>query len=99
MFLLFTVCFSKFPVPAQILSLTMNVTVNEGNPIDLKCNATGYPSPIVTWKKDGRKLHSGSSIVHIASSSKSDSGAYVCIADNGVGSEGMEVTFVMVYCK
>ena len=96
---MFTVCFSKFPVPAQILSLTMNITVIEGNPIDLKCNATGYPSPIVTWKKDGRKLHSGISILHISSSRKSDSGAFVCIADNGVGREEMEVTFVTVYCK
>lgn len=91
--------FSKFPVPAQILSLTRNITVNEGNPIDLKCNATGYPSPIITWKKDGQELHSRSSILHIANSSKSDSGAYVCIADNDVGREEVEVAFVTVYCK
>ena len=80
-------------VPAKIQSLTGNITVDETNPIDLKCEASGYPSPAVTcavcrersdthWKQQ-----------------RGDSGAYVCMADNGVGQAVQMKALVTVYCK
>ena len=88
-----------FSVPAKIQSLTGNLTVNEQGTIDLRCDVTGYPAPTVTWRKDGEsKQSTGSNIFHKASSTRSDSGRYVCKATNSVGWEEKE-TFVTVHCK
>lgn len=85
-------------MPAEIKSLTGNLTVNETSSIELRCDVTGYPSPTISWRKDGQQRNSVKGVLRIASSKKSDSGAYVCIADNGVRRVEKE-TFVIVHCK
>ena len=86
-----------FSVPVKIKPFTGNITVNETNPIDLRCEASGYPAPTITWIKDGRLIHSRS-VFRIERSSRIHSGVYVCIANNTVGTAEMEI-FVSVYCK
>ena len=86
-----------FSVPVKIKPFTGNITVNETNPIDLRCEASGYPAPTVTWNKDGRQIHPGS-VFRIERSNRNHSGVYVCIATNVVGKAEMEI-FVSVYCK
>ena len=86
-----------FSVPVTIKPFTENITVNETNPIDLRCEASGYPAPTVTWNKDGRQVHSGN-VFRIERSSRIHSGVYICIANNTVGKAEMEI-FVFVYCK
>ncbi|XP_068685547.1 neural cell adhesion molecule 2-like isoform X1 [Montipora foliosa] len=84
-------------VPAEIQSLTKNITVRESSPINLTCDATGYPLPTITWRKDGRNMESVSNTLHIRSSTRRDSGAYVCVAANGV-KEAVEMkTFITVH--
>lgn len=76
------------------------MTVSEQDPIDLKCEASGYPAPTVTWTKDGAPVQSAvCGVICIHSSTKSDSGAYVCKADNGLGQADQMKTFVTVNCK
>jgi len=95
----YTFFFGWFLVPATIKSLTGNVTVNETNSIDLKCDVYGYPVPAITWKKDKKELQQHTEKdLRIDSSSKSDSGKYTCAAQNFVRMVEME-TFVTVNCK
>lgn len=87
-------------VPAKIHSSTGNLTVNETKPIVLRCHASGYPAPNVTWKRDGRSLKSkGSGVFYIGTSSRSNSGVYYCVASNGVGQGDQIKRFVTVNCK
>lgn len=69
------------------------VTAAEGGFATLRCIATGYPLPTVTWRKDSvtidgaggrhRILTDGS--LQIIGLVRTDSGIYLCVADNGVG--------------
>ncbi|XP_076007425.1 hemicentin-1 [Genypterus blacodes] len=70
---------------------TLDVIVN--NPITLPCRATGSPRPTITWQKEGINIPSrgGSFTVlpngslQISKASVSDSGAYMCVAQNPAG--------------
>lgn len=44
---LLLVCFS---VPAKIVNISKNVSVNEGENVNLYCLAVGRPEPTVIWK-------------------------------------------------
>ena len=66
-------------------------TVPEGKNLHLFCEATGKPTPInITWTKvleDGSKskvLHHGSTW-NFTNINTTDSGTYICVADNGFG--------------
>ncbi|XP_068733616.1 neural cell adhesion molecule 2-like isoform X2 [Montipora capricornis] len=86
--------FLDINVPVTIQPFTKNTTVTEGNPINLTCHANGFPVPSVVWKKDGQGIRS-TSVLNIESSQRSDSGRYICIANNTLQKKEME-TFVTV---
>ncbi|XP_068733652.1 neural cell adhesion molecule 2-like isoform X1 [Montipora capricornis] len=86
--------FLDINVRVTIKTFTKNSTVTEGNPIKLTCHANGYPVPSIVWKKDGREI-CAMSVLNIASSNRSDSGRYICIASNTLEKKEME-TFVTV---
>jgi len=90
----------SYSVPAKIQSKIANVTVNEQDSIDLKCEVSGHPAPSVTWTKDGAPVQSVvAGVIHIGKSKRDDSGAYVCKADNNVGQADQMRVFVTVNCK
>lgn len=66
--------------------------VNKGQRLVLECVASGIPTPQVTWAKDGLDLRNHNNTRFLLSNllidavSESDSGTYVCHADNGIGS-------------
>uniref|UniRef100_A0A3P8RUL4 Ig-like domain-containing protein n=1 Tax=Amphiprion percula TaxID=161767 RepID=A0A3P8RUL4_AMPPE len=63
---------------------TLDVILN--NPITLPCRATGSPRPTITWQKEGGSftvLPNGS--LQISKASLSDSGMYICVAQNPAG--------------
>jgi len=67
-----------------------NLTVKKDSSLKLSCNASGFPSPILSWQRKHQMLPSGeksaeSSILMFPSVSRSDTGTYICTADNGVG--------------
>lgn len=70
------------------------VTVLEGKPLVLFCEAKGYPSPHFTWSKNGKLLPSSDNgtkfIIH--ETSKKDAGVYRCEASNSVGTVGYSFT-------
>lgn len=45
-----------FSVPARIVNISKNVSVNEGENVNLYCLAVGRPEPTVTWKDQKCKL-------------------------------------------
>ena len=86
-------------VPVQLVMVPQSKTVNEWNPVLLRCQASGYPAPTITWTKDGRRLQGAQRDVNIAQSRRSDAGRYVCTADNGVGQPKTAEAYVVVQCK
>lgn len=68
------------------------VTASEGGYATLRCIATGYPLPSITWRKDsvtidgigGRHKILTDGSLQIIGLVRTDSGIYLCIADNGV---------------
>ncbi|KAG7497574.1 brother of CDO [Solea senegalensis] len=69
-----------------------SIIVTKGQRLVLECVASGIPTPQVTWAKDGQELHSHNNTRFLLSNllidavGESDSGTYVCRADNGIGS-------------
>ncbi|XP_064457274.1 hemicentin-1-like isoform X2 [Ornithodoros turicata] len=79
-------------VPPTIQSSSEDVATSLGQPAILTCNAVGDPHPNVTWYKDSEVLKDDSEVyeilpngLYIYKASTSDSGKYVCTAENGVG--------------
>ncbi|KAM4548643.1 hemicentin-1 isoform 1-T1 [Odontesthes bonariensis] len=70
---------------------TLDVIFN--SPITLPCRATGSPRPTITWQKEGINIPTtgGSFTVlpngslQISKASLSDSGTYICVAQNPAG--------------
>lgn len=72
------------------------VTVVDGNVLYLVCEAEGFPTPSVTWKKNGKVLQTNinKNDFIIDDTSDKDTGKYECEASNTVGtvSYTVEVT-------
>ncbi|KAK8743409.1 hypothetical protein OTU49_001430, partial [Cherax quadricarinatus] len=76
------------------MSSSSDVTVDEGSEAVMRCEASGDPQPIIRWvREDGSRFTINSSLTveeHVGdtlrlwSTSHSTSGAFLCIATNGV---------------
>ena len=76
----------------------------EGNSAAVVCNATGTPTPTVTWvqgpssqipKSEGE----GSATLSFNPVSKRDAGFYRCKANNTAGTKQTELLQLIVHCK
>ncbi|XP_066532707.1 brother of CDO isoform X2 [Hoplias malabaricus] len=71
-----------------------SMTVRKGHRLVLECVASGYPTPQVTWAKDGHDLQHQNNTRFLLSNllidavSEGDSGTYACHAHNGMGTPG-----------
>lgn len=92
-------------VPPLILdSSSRGLIVGAGDTFTLSCNATGYPHPKVSWRRENNGLLPTGGVVAkgntitVYNATKEDRGVYYCIADNGVGKAakrnvGVEIEF------
>lgn len=76
-----------------------SVTTVAGNALSLRCNATGVPTPQITWSKDGIPLDVKGSLYILNSLSAFDSGLYQCVASNidGVDKEDIQIVVLGKY--
>ncbi|XP_078342486.1 fibronectin type III domain-containing protein-like isoform X2 [Oculina patagonica] len=66
----------------RLIAKPRDQTVNENKTVTFYCNATGNPTPKITWTKDGKTVGTGSELTFVAL--RSDAGRYWCSADNGL---------------
>ncbi|XP_078356093.1 neogenin-like, partial [Oculina patagonica] len=81
--------------PVQFTVLPQNVTVNVTNPIVVRCAASGFPTPSISW----RKYLQGTAVLkdpNTQRSDRSDAGMYACTASNGVGQDKTAKVYVTV---
>ena len=79
-------------VGAVITRKPLSVIVEEGQNVSLVCQATGQPTPTVTWQKALSQLPLEKTAVvdgnlNILNIAKADSGAYACAAKNLLGED------------
>jgi len=92
-----------FLVGAVISRKPSSVIIEEGQNVSLVCQATGQPTPTVTWRKAFSQLSKEKSTVvdgnlTILNITKVDGGAYACVAKNILG-EDSAVAQIMVIDK
>ena len=75
--------------------------MNESSDLDLSCNATGNPSPNITWSKaaDPSVNLASDEVLKLKNVSKNDSGVYQCVASNGIGRDALASWIVTVNCE
>ncbi|CAG2110433.1 unnamed protein product, partial [Medioppia subpectinata] len=87
-------------VPPSVLEsdTSSDTIVDERQKLSLRCRASGYPTPSVTWRReDGKDINQGlyggkkffaakvdGEYLNITQVTREDMGAYLCISSNGV---------------
>lgn len=83
--------------------------VDEGSDAVLECKAAGNPltTGTVTWRRDGFDMQgrtvlsstqNGTAYLTVNDVARNDTGAFECVASNGVGGESVEKTWLVVKC-
>ena len=73
--------------------------VTEGDNVTFYCNATGNPSPNITWTRaNSSAVISFSEMFHMEAVKRNESGSYICHASNGFGTHNTSCS-VDVQCK
>ncbi|XP_068685530.1 fibroblast growth factor receptor 3-like isoform X2 [Montipora foliosa] len=88
-----------FNVPVQVYvhAKSGSVTIREGASLSLKCNASGYPQPTVTWSKlNANELIISSQWINFTNISKEATGEYICNANNTCGEKWSSVRTIDV---
>lgn len=76
------------------------VSPKEFEQVTVRCEASGYPQPKITWVKLQTNQKVGSGNTHMFHSiRRQDSGMYKCVANNGVGSPAEAFVRIKVQCK
>ncbi|KAK2154830.1 hypothetical protein LSH36_256g04074 [Paralvinella palmiformis] len=89
--------------PAIILSMTSHtVIVKEFETVNLSCDATGFPTPNITWVRVNGAANPNGELRHIArimpieNAQPNHKGLYRCLADNNVAPPAYHDTVVIV---
>lgn len=80
-------CFSIAPT---VNVVPEKIVVSEGRSVELRCDATGIPPPLIKWTKLNAagttdNIAQLGPILHISSIKVSDRGVYICVASNAHG--------------
>ena len=90
-------------VPPRITVLPSRQSrITLGTNFMLTCNASGDPTPKITWTKEGLTAVQFKVLGHklsIVDVKREDVGSYKCTADNGYGTPATSLAVVDVKCK
>ena len=90
--------FSFFtPVPSTIHPL-QNKTITEGGNLNLSCNASGTPPPVVSWVRISTSQRFDGSVSQLININRSEASDYRCEASNECGNAS-EAQNIDVQCK
>ncbi|PVD38115.1 hypothetical protein C0Q70_00726 [Pomacea canaliculata] len=83
------------PQPPEFLTRPIHLTIEEGSNATFTCCVSGHPSPTIWWEHNGYKLSQSKRLqisddgqihtLEIVGTNKSDSGQYMCHAENSAG--------------
>ncbi|KAK4305918.1 hypothetical protein Pmani_022233 [Petrolisthes manimaculis] len=80
-------------IPPLIVRPPRDQTAKEGEEVDLRCEATGDPQPVLTWRReDGgpftlnhtQEVEAPGTHLRLSGVGREDGGAFLCVASNGV---------------
>ena len=94
---LFTVAVIFFIVESTIQPLE-NEIIHEGGNLNLSCNASGTPSPFVSWVWISTGQRFDGSVLELPNINRNQAGDYRCEAGNDCGNES-KTAAVHVTCK
>ena len=88
-------------LPRFTVKPRVKVVVFLGLVMTLNCSATGYPQPVISWKKQGSQLPRGRSqeingALVIRGIRKEDAGNYICVATSAGVFSVETVTYIEV---
>ena len=84
-------------MPSTIQPL-QNKTITEGDNVNLSCNASGTPPPVVSWVKISTSQRFDVSVLQLTNVSRSEARDYRCEASNECGNAS-EAQNIDVQCK
>ena len=84
-----------------------NQTLTEGENATFTCDTSGNPSPTLLWTKDGSvvnltsriSLSLDNTLLVITNVNRGDSGQYICVSANDVGTVQSSMATLNVQCK
>ena len=94
-----------FPVPPNITTNVIRVSTIVGGPAFLPCDATGNPTPTISWYKNNVRIENSppkhrifaNGTLRIDAVSKADAGSYQCLAVNEGGPTRRNIS-IDVHC-
>ena len=84
-------------MPSTIHPL-QNKTITEGGNLNLSCNASGSPSPVVSWVRISTGQRFDGSVLQLININRSEARDYRCEASNECGNAS-EAQNINVQCK
>uniref|UniRef100_A0A0N8CD86 Down syndrome cell adhesion molecule n=1 Tax=Daphnia magna TaxID=35525 RepID=A0A0N8CD86_9CRUS len=95
--------------PASIVQARSTVMINEGSDAEFECRAAGNPLTTTTvfWRRAGFDMEGrtsqtpgvGVAYLLVREITRNDTGAFECVANNGIGQESIEQTWLVVKYK
>ncbi|KAL4647471.1 hypothetical protein GN956_G7986 [Arapaima gigas] len=86
-------------VPARIVNISTDITVNEGSNVTLTCVAIGRPEPSIMWRhllKRGNKFLNGGEHIEIPAINREQSGVYECSSTNDISTPDVKAVRITV---
>ncbi|XP_015749430.1 PREDICTED: CUB and zona pellucida-like domain-containing protein 1 isoform X2 [Acropora digitifera] len=92
--------FTSLLVPPLIVDMTASHFVLKGRKTELRCSASGLPTPNVLWTRLGVELIEGRrfAVLSLNNVTKADQGIYRCTANNSQGQKSATMNLTVVAC-
>lgn len=84
-------------VPPSLITKPADQTLEENQEVTFNCTATGNPTPVITWLRDGKVLARRDTLRFEAD--RDHSGKYWCSANNGLSEAANASAVLDVQCE